>query len=1242
MAENERTTGRAETSSASEVFEQELVELSHRRSEALRPEEDQDRQETRKNLVGLALSGGSLRAGAMSLGLMQAFYVRGLLRLIDYMSTVSGGGYAGAYLSSASLRMEHQSRSGEQDGENSGRAENDRFPIAPSATGQQPPRMLRFINSARHLNKPLTFFNRYTMGLILTWICIFSALLAASSLVTWTFRWLDLPICRDWLYAIGFDGDVKLAFFASFVLFVLWALCWAVSYFKFGSQATGACARVVFLLLVVMTMVAVASLFGTGDLDDLGTVLGEFGLRVDPKTMERFQTIFQAALFSVIGASLLPYLRPAKLLKSGTDAKTSFEKVTFWVATRALVFGVPFVFIAFFARENISQWNTYRDDRLTRNELRDFAPWSPMLRELGVIKKKEDDDKTNPPSAEEPLGLGGQMSAILTSVYVRASEEYSSALGRIWGTADPKSRDKASKAFEEYFKAEGKLAAASVHRVREWELRVQRPGQLSRELESYGMPDSRWPIEEESLSIPTRWYHLAEYLSSRLVRRENKENPVYQMAMSRRAAGRAKERVVAELNKRLEDPDFYKTMLPKGMLKDRQAVSDAFELVKAYHPTLDKETWREELKAQRVQLATFNWDLNVATETDEELVVLLDQQRRKIVSMNRKLLSAYYGDLIGDKNTVYAFNVLLADQRTRMRWFWWSLGVFIVAGLLVNMNATSWHGYHAQRIAEMWIEKVPGLGRRIPLAQLDTCGYGRPYHLINATATFLGRRQRPDESTLRDLFLFSKLYCGSDRTAYQRTAHYMHGEYTLDDAVVVSGGAVSPLFTTNPLVLILLLIFNIRMGQWVANPSARSFLPTRLSKLLSRWPVTVLRVLPSMLLPAERRPFCFVTDGGHYENLGLAPLLQRRCRLIFALDASHDDTYRFGDLFKVARWAQAKFGIRLRLLRDGKEETLNVDALIPKGLADSKPTGPEGEPIRLYGKDRYSEANYLLLKIQYPQDGDRPAEAGYIVYMKSAITGKEPFELLQYCERNSQFPHDSSANQYFDEDLFESYRHLGYFIAKSFGDRLPEELKRDQGEQLKTTSSRQFIRMLVGAFQGAEFAEDDAESERLIEQLRTAGDASEREQAASRLGNLEDPSERVVAALIDGLTDSDEFVAKICDLALRDYGGKILQQLRELGLQHQSDKNQAAVAGVIAGMIPDLQDIDPITIAALRRLMPHKRARVRKAAMAALQSYCVAFQDNPEHQETIGSIRAELAGERDSEEAAKAEGSPSD
>src|SRR5687768_7072769 len=52
----------------------------------------------RERPFGLAFSGGGIRSATFNLGIIQGLAERDLLRHVDYLSTVSGGGYIGAWL----------------------------------------------------------------------------------------------------------------------------------------------------------------------------------------------------------------------------------------------------------------------------------------------------------------------------------------------------------------------------------------------------------------------------------------------------------------------------------------------------------------------------------------------------------------------------------------------------------------------------------------------------------------------------------------------------------------------------------------------------------------------------------------------------------------------------------------------------------------------------------------------------------------------------------------------------------------------------------------------------------------------------------------------------------------------------------------------------------------------------------------------------------------------------------------
>src|SRR5215510_14152631 len=61
---------------------------------------EQDPGPVGETLIGLALSGGGIRSATTNLGILQALSRMGILKYVDYLSTVSGGGYIGSCLTS--------------------------------------------------------------------------------------------------------------------------------------------------------------------------------------------------------------------------------------------------------------------------------------------------------------------------------------------------------------------------------------------------------------------------------------------------------------------------------------------------------------------------------------------------------------------------------------------------------------------------------------------------------------------------------------------------------------------------------------------------------------------------------------------------------------------------------------------------------------------------------------------------------------------------------------------------------------------------------------------------------------------------------------------------------------------------------------------------------------------------------------------------------------------------------------
>jgi hypothetical protein len=53
-----------------------------------------------------------------------------------------------------------------------------------------------------------------------------------------------------------------------------------------------------------------------------------------------------------------------------------------------------------------------------------------------------------------------------------------------------------------------------------------------------------------------------------------------------------------------------------------------------------------------------------------------------------------------------------------------------------------------------------------------------------------------------------------------------------------------------------------------------------------------------------------------------------------------------------------------------------------------------------------------------------------LLYLKPSLTGNEPADVLEYAAQHKTFPHETTADQFFDESQFESYRRLGQHVVE--------------------------------------------------------------------------------------------------------------------------------------------------------------------------------------------------------------------
>ena len=376
--------------------------------------------------------------------------------------------------------------------------------------------------------------------------------------------------------------------------------------------------------------------------------------------------------------------------------------------------------------------------------------------------------------------------------------------------------------------------------------------------------------------------------------------------------------------------------------------------------------------------------------------------------------------------------------------FWICLGFFLFGAVMININATTLHGFYARELANNWIQSDEDSD--LPLSAVDATDQCLPYHILSGSVHWLGKRQKAKGDQQRDHFLMSPMYCGCEKTGFVSTSRYKDDELGLGDAIAISGGAVTPIQQGNPLRQVLLWLANLRLGQWLPNPNHGTFLPTKSRNIVERTPVTPMRLMWRLFQVAERRPFLFVTDGGHHENLGIGPLLKRRCRFILAVDAGEDSDYSFQDLSLLMRWARVKHNVKLQPV-DSQIEP--VDMMSGGALATTVAGTPEAaggvrsaidawndlapDTDARLSPDRLSARHFVVLRIHYP-DVEGPS---WLVFAKTSLTGDEPAELIRYAESDKEFPHNPTSNQFYAPDTFEAYRQLGEHIVDSMIGQLP-------------------------------------------------------------------------------------------------------------------------------------------------------------------------------------------------------------
>lgn len=162
----------------------------------------------------------------------------------------------------------------------------------------------------------------------------------------------------------------------------------------------------------------------------------------------------------------------------------------------------------------------------------------------------------------------------------------------------------------------------------------------------------------------------------------------------------------------------------------------------------------------------------------------------------------------------------------------------------------------------------------------------------------------------------------------------------------------------------------------------------------------------------------YLSDGGHFENTGVFELLRRRVAVVVCCDCGADPTYQFEDLANLIRLARIEFQAEFKLIQpdDAAIDLSHANELFANSPSDLAIEAGKGNQC------------VLLYEVTYPASGQLPNKTTLIV-IKPRLISSAPLDLVQYHSQHTDFPQESTVDQFFDDAQWESYRKLGVLIG---------------------------------------------------------------------------------------------------------------------------------------------------------------------------------------------------------------------
>jgi hypothetical protein len=407
---------------------------------------------------------------------------------------------------------------------------------------------------------------------------------------------------------------------------------------------------------------------------------------------------------------------------------------------------------------------------------------------------------------------------------------------------------------------------------------------------------------------------------------------------------------------------------------------------------------------------------------------------------------------------LFAGMILTGGDHTAL---WVGLGVavlVVILGGFVDETTLSLHPFYRARLASAFAVRAirrnsdhQVVAAAYPAGERSTLAeYGRrplkdfPRVIFAATANLTGEERTPPGLNAVS-YTFSGDWVGGPDVGWVRTSKLQEvatarikRDLTVQGAVAISGAAIaSAMGKGGRWTQLLMTITGARLGAWMPNPrfviGTMTESPSWTQQRLPR--VRRLSYLLRELFDVHHHddPLLQVTDGGHYENLGLVELFRRRPTRIFCIDSSGDSPPTATTLAQALILARQELGVEVTL-----------DSPWPTEPGAGIPLEPK-EPLGAFNA-RLSKIPVITGTFRYPPESGAGNVVGHLVVAKAMLWPELSYPVLSYAANNPVFPHDSTGDQWFDDGQYAAYTELGRQLGELASAAMPRLLQRTGGE----------------------------------------------------------------------------------------------------------------------------------------------------------------------------------------------------